>query len=365
MCCMIIYRPLDAKGTVTRSTLEHCASENPHGLGLMWTHKGRLMTAHYSHAKRFEFYTRLLGLQKENIAFCAHFRLMTHGGESRGNTHPFWVHKGVSALMHNGIFHIKCAAGWSDTRTFVAQVLAPMPADWLDRPHLTYLINEATFGNRLAVMDRTGRVTLFHESSGTWDNGIWYANSGYKKSFLSDLFSSKKGDTGTTKALPPGGIIPATPNASGAPWIWSKDRQRWETPDGKCYTNTYPYGNGHDYGHKGAANGYGAYEKGRHNGNGNGGGNTGRSAATESERWEKVKGTDGITTWRRKTTDTVSVLYRWETTGGFAMTLCSDCLRTESTAEAEAVLIPDPAGMTCDLCEVQGHLADPGVATGA
>lgn len=344
--CMIIYRPAAAKGQVSKETLHYCASNNPHGLGLMWADKGKLLTARYEHKDRKVCFARLLSLQAQNIPFCAHFRFMTHGAETKGNTHPFWIHKGHSALMHNGIFNIKTETGWSDTRTFVARVLRPMALNWLDVPHLRYLVSEATHGNRVAVMERSGKVTILHENSGQWDDGIWYANSGYKKpSYLGDLFGKGKS------------------YSSGATWRYDGEKKDWYNDKGDR-SPSYP---GSSY-HNGAANGYGYT---RHYGGVEGYGKQSdpigyHAPYRPKNGHSKVKDIPRLL--RAGDPAPTAALFAWSDHGQ-TMTLCGTCLRMETRAEQEAKLIMDPSELTCDLCEIPGHkrpviVPDPADAAG-
>lgn len=178
--CIIIYRPKGAASRISRETMRHCAMENPHGFGLMWQHAGKVHTARYLWKDLKQFFDRTLALQNQDVPFVAHFRYMTHGAERLDNCHPFWIKRSQSALMHNGILNIDCVKGWSDTRTFVGNVLKQLPENWDAMPALWWAIYEATVGSKLVVM-RPDSVLIVHEKSGVWDGGIWYSNEGYKK----------------------------------------------------------------------------------------------------------------------------------------------------------------------------------------
>lgn len=178
--CIIIYRPRGAEATISDDVFDRCARMNPDGFGLMWNTGNRLRTRRYVTSERKVFRHRFMTLQASDAPFVAHFRYATHGTYSRRNAHPYIIHNHHSALVHNGILSYPAAPGWSDTRTFVADVIRKLPLDWWDSPHLRWLIEEATIGNKLVIMQADGRVIVIHERAGIWDKGIWYSNAGYR-----------------------------------------------------------------------------------------------------------------------------------------------------------------------------------------
>lgn len=316
--CMIIYRPGDAKGTVSVQRLRYIAAKNSDGFGLMWANEGRLVTARYAVKQRKQFIDRFLLLQRNNIPVCAHFRWATHGGVTRANTHPFTIVAGESAMMHNGVFDIKCEKGWSDTRTFAELVLKRLPADWhskTESPYL-YLIEQATGGNRIVVMFKTGEVIIFHEKIGTWEDEVWYSNSNFAPLPTKDSKDDKDKDDkdkGDHKA-----------SRSSDSWnYWLKEEAKGGRGWRKNHHGTashYDYGEGMD-----------VYD-----------GDYVEQQYQTFSRWGKTE--NGET----------DKLYLYE-----QMMICADCLRMEATAQRDAVEIPEiTSDDFCELCGVTGGKVD-------
>jgi hypothetical protein len=180
--CIIIHRPAGAATRLSRETLQRCATQNPHGFGLMWAYAGKLHTARYLPGQRKDFIKRALMLQAQDIPLCLHFRWATHGAVVKENTHPFILRKGHSALMHNGVLSIPCYKGWSDTRTFAHEVVKGLPDGWEQNPTMYWMLDQATLGSKVAIMYATGRVTILHKAAGIEEGGIWYSNDGFRPS---------------------------------------------------------------------------------------------------------------------------------------------------------------------------------------
>jgi hypothetical protein len=179
--CIIIHRPAGAAMRLSRETLQRCADRNPHGFGIMWADKGKLMTARYMPKERRDWIKRALLLQAQDIPMVLHARWATHGAIEKANTHPFIIEQGVSALMHNGILSIPCVKGWSDTRTFTYEVVRGLPQGWENVPTIRWMMEQATLGSKIAVMYGDGRVTILHKRSGIEEGGIWYSNDGFRE----------------------------------------------------------------------------------------------------------------------------------------------------------------------------------------
>jgi hypothetical protein len=174
--CLIIHHP--AGHTVSRRDFADIVDRNPDGFGLMTASGGRLFTA------------RTIGPLEEAYAMYSHYaagraavlhwRFATHGAVTLDNAHPFTLTQDI-AFVHNGM--LSCGtpdADASDTAHMARVVLAPIARDNPDalfcpdtRAVLSPLIGT---GNKLAVMDRLGRVSIFNRGSGVDYRGRWYSN---------------------------------------------------------------------------------------------------------------------------------------------------------------------------------------------
>lgn len=180
--CIIIYRPADAAGIVTREELQSAAAQNRDGYGLMWRgDDGKVRVWRGDASRRKDWIGRFMALQKFGVEIAAHARYATHGVLGKTMCHPFWIVPGKSALMHNGVLsppEHDGQKGWSDTKFFVENIVKRLPEDWSDHVHLRWLVEQATSGNKLVIFERD-RCTIINEKLGHWREGIWFSNHGY------------------------------------------------------------------------------------------------------------------------------------------------------------------------------------------
>jgi hypothetical protein len=174
--CLIIHHP--AGHTVSRRDFADITDRNPDGFGLMTAHAGKLITARTvgNPEEAYALYSNYAA----GRASVLHWRYATHGTVTLDNAHPFTLTRDV-AFVHNGM--LSCGTpdeDASDTAHFARVVLAPMARDNADalftdetRAVLSPLIGT---GNKLAVMDNLGRVSIFNRASGVDYRGRWYSN---------------------------------------------------------------------------------------------------------------------------------------------------------------------------------------------
>jgi hypothetical protein len=177
--CLAIYKP--AGKSIPTEHLEEGFLSNPHGAGFSYAINGEL----HSQKGFFKFNNFLKAYEKavtKDAVALVHFRYATHGEQNEFNCHPWPACGGEYSVIHNGILNIQSTKEKSDTGHFVDEVLTPMLEKVAspDDPALRFLV-ESTIGsgNKILVMDVAGKVTIYNEKSGTWDEGIWYSNCGY------------------------------------------------------------------------------------------------------------------------------------------------------------------------------------------
>lgn len=180
--CLAIYKPAGAQ--LKEEYLRNGFSNHSDGAGLAWAADGVL------NVKKGFFDVEELIKQFELIKdypCLIHFRKATHGTIDETNCHPFLFNDNKLALIHNGILPIKCSIdGLSDTAHFVIQVLEPMikrnkvP---INDGALSYLITTSIGTDKIVIMDGEGKVYMFNEEKGKWDDGVWYSNTSYNWSY--------------------------------------------------------------------------------------------------------------------------------------------------------------------------------------
>jgi hypothetical protein len=191
--CIIVYK---AKGIKMPSykTIDNCFDNNPDGAGFSYS-DGITVHARKGYMNIVDFYTDLTAIPDiENKDVAMHFRIATHGGVTRGLTHPFPFTNNPKnmtrleftsdlAVMHNGIFQVKTKHGLSDTCMFIMKVLHPCGRKRiLDDEDLQARLSKEIIGSRILIMGVENTVLL-----GKWTDidtdGVVYSNTTYKYSY--------------------------------------------------------------------------------------------------------------------------------------------------------------------------------------
>ena len=179
--CIAIYKP--AGLTISRSRLRRCWDRNPHGGGFALPDGKGGIAVHK--AMTWDGFERAWAESAEtDQPMVVHFRLATHGAKNLDNCHPHRVHDDL-VMAHNGIISTMtryATTAKSDTVAFVERVLAKVPTDELLTERATREL-EAAVGtyNKLVFLAADGRYSIVGEKQGTWDGGIWYSNTNYRR----------------------------------------------------------------------------------------------------------------------------------------------------------------------------------------
>ena len=129
---------------------------------------------------------RLKMKELAEVPVAIHLRYATRGAENLDNCHPFKVGDGY--MMHNGTINgfgtstytakYSCAdscSNTSDTSDFAAMLSKCKYEHITDiAPLIQHIIGSSI--NRLVFLDSDGQFTIFNQSLGITENGIWYSN---------------------------------------------------------------------------------------------------------------------------------------------------------------------------------------------
>lgn len=179
--CIIVSIPQNKQ--INKATLKRCWDNNPHGGGFMFTDGKKVHT--YKEMSSFKRYWKEFLNKRQQYTestFVCHFRISTHGKINDTNCHPFLVNDKLG-FVHNGIIrNAPISPDYSDTYMFNATILRNLPKDFIKNVSILSLIKEYIgSGSKLCFLESDNKVTFINESSGIWDNGIWYSNGGYKE----------------------------------------------------------------------------------------------------------------------------------------------------------------------------------------
>lgn len=187
--CIIIVKKAGIKFP-NNEIIRDCWNNNSDGAGYMYPKNGQVEIR-----KGFMKYKHLMSSlesipNKDDIPMILHFRITTHGGTNKGNTHPFPVTSNEKllratrvrsnlAVAHNGIINIDNDKKFSDTMQFIKDELSLFniikPNWYKDIKSLDYIGNRIS--SKLAIMDGKGYISTvgdFYE-----DEGILYSNYSY------------------------------------------------------------------------------------------------------------------------------------------------------------------------------------------
>lgn len=207
--CIAIYKPADK--TISKEILKECRDSNKDGCGFAYIntdYQGKKKIVVYKSMDFDSFYhkyERATRLNPES-PFIIHFRIATHGTVDKFNCHPFMIDHNT-VFIHNGIISgVTKDAKRSDTQMFNEEFLRHVDPKVLttDGP-IKKLIEKFVVGSKLVIMNVEGDVQIYHESTGNWQDGVWYSNYGWRPTTVCNYghYNSGKGfsipDTTTTK----------------------------------------------------------------------------------------------------------------------------------------------------------------------
>ena len=181
--CVIVVKPKDSQ--LEDYIIRQCWSSNPDGGGLMWSKDGTLHVEK-GFMNLYDFMEFWKSREWDGIPAVLHFRIATHGGVNKKNTHPFWVFPEKLAFVHNGIFNLDDPKNKvSDTQLFNQYYLKQLPHNFLNNFGITNFIEDFIDpGSKLVFLNREGDQYIFNEDAGEWhENGCWFSNTFWEYSF--------------------------------------------------------------------------------------------------------------------------------------------------------------------------------------
>lgn len=192
--CLIAYSP---SGRPPKQSLQNGLRENPDGWGYVFPENGRLVRRRGMTDERF---WRLWKKDESRIGdgpVLWHARWATHGLLCKKNCHPMLLGEehGEIAFAHNGILRMPDHAELSDTALFVQNVLNKAKPGFLKDQTIVSAIETFVKPGKAVFLDGTGDAVIINEYYGSWDNGVWYSNDGYR--YTQRFWKDSKTNTNT------------------------------------------------------------------------------------------------------------------------------------------------------------------------
>jgi glutamine amidotransferase len=183
--CLAIYCPAGKDVELEHLVEGYC--NNPHGAGFSYfDEKGKVRRQRFMKFEEFlSAYEEAKREHGEHSPFSIHFRYATHGKTDVDNVHPF-MYNSDTTVIHNGI--LDCLIddkAMSDTFSFVENYLTSLPREWYDNEYLFDLVEQYCTGSKLVILTANPNAKhyayIVNESSGFWENEIWYSNKSFCK----------------------------------------------------------------------------------------------------------------------------------------------------------------------------------------
>jgi hypothetical protein len=168
--------------------MRNCFLNNSDGAGLAWVDETGLRVRKGYFSWR-ELWKAMRGLKQ--YAAVLHCRLATNGSVKADNCHPFLLNNGV-AVAHNGIAKVEpLEADMTDSESFAIKYIEPWSQDELRTDRVTNLLEQALgAGNKMALLDTSGQITLLNGEGGVEFKDVWFSNHSYcEDRYLDDLYA--------------------------------------------------------------------------------------------------------------------------------------------------------------------------------
>lgn len=166
--CLAIFKNENVE-LPSKETLRIGFNNNPHGAGFAFSNFQKVTTF-----KGFfdfdEFYNALIENVKKEYFCIIHFRYATHGTKDINNCHPFIMHDGYDAMIHNGVVN-----------------LGIVSEEHSDTYYLSKEIENGNIINHDMFLNTNNKVAIIapktHTIYGKWykHNDVWYSNGTFKK----------------------------------------------------------------------------------------------------------------------------------------------------------------------------------------
>jgi hypothetical protein len=178
--CLIVAKPKGTKNALTKEKFVRAATNNPHGIGIVYKDENGLQVKKFIDTK--DKLDEIYKIIENADAYLIHFRYATHGNKDLNNVHPFKVTDNLY-VAHNGVLskYPELNKEWSDTRNFVEGVIKPYVEkhgeESIKSPDfIKWLEDEIGSGNKMAFVDGDMNFTIANEKAGSWMDENWFSN---------------------------------------------------------------------------------------------------------------------------------------------------------------------------------------------
>lgn len=184
--CLLTFVPEGIQPNMDALVRGSFTNDDGHGYAIV--HEDQLIIGHGMDANSMIDEFCAVRSQYRDGPALFHSRFSTHGEVTTDNIHPFFVGRDRrTVLAHNGVLPAvvqpRNGDARSDTRIAAEDYIPSMGA--LHRPKTRARVEQwMTDYNKIVILSVNPRYRersyILNEDAGTWDNGIWYSNEGYR-----------------------------------------------------------------------------------------------------------------------------------------------------------------------------------------
>jgi hypothetical protein len=165
---------------LTQNELTALMEKNPDGVGVAWVEGNQLRLWRVLYTEVSELLAVLRQVPKSSPSVL-HLRQATRGAVTLAQVQPLMVDEQQGlVLAHNGTLPGYGDTVLSDSQQFVRDVVLPAcsKADgcWRDAATISHLEEGVPHGNRIVLLDRTGKCEVVHPEEGFLYRNMWLSN---------------------------------------------------------------------------------------------------------------------------------------------------------------------------------------------
>lgn len=172
--CLAIYKPKNR--TISKEILLYAQTVNPDGIGIAYSDQQGLHVYKTIDEQKTLKLFEIISNNLKNFDVLIHLRYATRGEVNDSNCHPFLNEKKTFAIIHNGTFSGFGSNLKSDTKEFCENLAFPIFAKTGYSQGFMNLMEHFAQSQKLASIDRNGKVIVYNQRSWTEREGILYSN---------------------------------------------------------------------------------------------------------------------------------------------------------------------------------------------
>ncbi|MGI9571739.1 MAG: class II glutamine amidotransferase [Candidatus Actinomarinaceae bacterium] len=179
MCLAILQKQGASK--ISDAQITNAFKNNNDGCGISYIYQNQIKVHKIMNINEcVSIYNQIHKNHSKTSNIMLHFRIGTHGVNSKYNVHPFWVNNDL-IFCHNGIINnVDNCNKRSDTRVFNDVVLKSLPNRFIHNASIIKMMSDFIGHSKLIFLNSNNQFKIVNEKMGHWIGKTWFSNSSYK-----------------------------------------------------------------------------------------------------------------------------------------------------------------------------------------